>query len=60
MMEMMIGVVIIASIAQTMVLNMQKKKEEFFVQKMITTEIMFMLMTIMGVIIYNNLHRTIF
>ena len=58
-MEMMTGVVIIASIAQMMVLNMQKIKEEFFVQKLITTTYI-MLMTIIGVIIYDNLRSTIF
>ena len=57
--RLMIGVVIIASIAQTMVLNMQKIKEEFFVQKLITTTYI-ILMTIIGVIIYDNLRSTIF
>ena len=57
-MEMTIGVVMLSSIARTMVLTMQKNKEEFFALGMIiTTKIL--LMTIMAVIIYSNLDRTV-
>ena len=57
-MEMTIGIVMLSSIARTMVLTMQKNKEEFFALGMIiTTKIL--LMTIMAVIIYSNLDRTV-
>ena len=54
MMEMTIGVVMLSSIAQTMVLSMQKKRKEFFAQEMIIATKM-LLMTIMAVMIYSNL-----
>ena len=57
-MEMTIGVVMLSSIAQTMVLTMQKNREEFFALGMIITTKM-LLMTIMAVIIYSNLDRTV-
>ena len=57
-MEMTIGVAMLSSIARTMVLTMQKNKEEFFALGMIiTTKIL--LMTIMAVLIYSNLDRTV-
>ena len=57
-MEMTIGVVMLSSIARTMVLTMQKNREEFFALGMIITTKM-LLMTIMAVIIYSNLDRTV-
>ena len=57
-MEMTIGVAMLSSIARTMVLTMQKNREEFFALGMIITTKM-LLMTIMAVIIYSNLDRTV-
>ena len=58
-MEMTIGVVMLSSIARTMVLTMQKNREEFFALGMIITTKM-LLVTIMAVIIYYDLDRTLF